>query len=1101
MSGNYTIGGGASDFTTIQEACDSLEAQGVNGAVTLDIADGLYLENISLYDVIGVSTTNTITFQSASATAANVTITSTGSSFNLSTPHVIIKNLTLSSGTYAIYSDTGYFEIDGCDVSSVNTCLYFYSYISSGGSKIENVTIKNSLFNGNFGLTIYAETISNITSTNTNYLTTNNCLNIYADFFINNISISKGSINSLNGYAVNIEGELNGVESITLDSLTVKSRYNSIDISSNDHVLNTNISNVSITGESPTYNYRGINIYGGINNLENITLSKVQTDSVYYGFYLSSDGESKNIAIDSAMITSSYRGIYFTNNYGNVNNLNISNAIIESETSSGIYLYCSETNNNLTLNNVTSSSEDREGGYITGLNLSNATISHCNFKGDSTNTGDEGLYINIDKNINNLNISNSNFISGKGLYVRSYRDFTDIILDSVYARSNYNGGSSSGYGAHIEVGSGVGVNTNIRNSTFVSDTGYAAYIGGSDGQLNYVTVLNSTFNAARTYGLYMYSYAGLENVYIKKSSFTCGGSYGYALYLQNYYNRLYNVLIDSCDATSHNTGIYLEGLYNQGSEKINISNNNITVDLNGFSGSSGYGITSYSDGAINNFNITNNNIKIANNYSGQGVYLGAYGSGVKNTVVDNNTILLDGTGSTGIMLEYAAENIMVGNNIIDTNGNSNYIDYGLYITGEYNFTNNVVIENNSVHNAYYGLYAEYSLSNVTIKNNYFVDESNSGGYGTYIWDVRPGKFELTGNTFTSYDGSLGLEFQDVNLDTVNKGLVANNFIGNFAEGLSIEATRNVLFTNNSFSSSQNSSPIYFDEQNKNIEFYNNIVNVDSSSFTGYLIEFEEPGIFKGMDYNVYNIDTAKANLVYDGWYGNTYQSLADWNAYSGFDGASFMEDVVFVNDTFDLHIECSNTSLVAGMSVSQVTTDIDGNIRATTPTIGADEILTSGENIFSQTNIDARSYSSYTLDAGASSGAVSYLWNTGETTQMISVDSNAWYRVTITDDCGSYTDSVYVEVGGYASIKEANNELAASLFPNPSNGEFTLQVNGKNVEEFNLKVLSISGQLIYQSTIKNGKQQKLNITNQPNGVYFIHLTSNKGASVLKVVKQ
>lgn len=1102
MSGPYSIGGTTPDFTTIQEACDSLKAQGVSGAVVLNIANGVYAENVTLDSVSGVSSTNTITFQSASADSALVSVASTGTAFTVSVPYVNFKNLTIASSGYGIYGDTNNLTVEACHVVTPNNYgVYISNYNTPGNSRVENVTITNSNFESYYCFRISTEKIKNVTVTGCTFDASYECINMDADFSLNNLTVTNCNLRSNLGTAVNLYGGITEINGITFNSVTVHSRYYAVYGYSDFGIKNVALSNMTVIGQAPTYNYNAIYFEGYSDHVDNVSLSRMQIDSVYTGFYVYSEELVNNISVDSVMVTATYRGLYFDGDYNKISNISITNAMINTTTNAGVYMNGGDRDvENVTFDNVSSTSTGREGAYIYGLNVTNVSIMNSFFRGDSTSTGDEGMYINGGKDVKNVNIFKSTFEGGTGFRIYAENDYRDVVFDSVMAKGIHPTSSSS-YGINTEANNGVAFNTVIKNSQIMSDTGYAAYIEGNDGQLDYLTIENSTFDGGRYYAAYAYAYSGLKNVYIVNSTFNCEESYGYGLYLYNDYNILDNVLIDSCTFNTHGYGIGIEGYYNQGAKNVTVSNNNFNIDLNGFAGSSGQGIYSYSDGAIDNFKITNNNIDIKGNTNGSAIYVGGYIGGTKNTVIDNNMILTNGSSAEGIYLEYAAENIMIGNNIIDTNGNANYIDYGIYLTGEYNTTDNVTIENNIVKNCYYGLYAEYSVAGLKVKNNDFTNRSNSGGYGMYLWDVKAGDFEITGNIFANADGYLGLEFQNVKLDSTAKGLVANNFVGNFDQGLYVYNCRNILFANNSFTTSDDNTMIEFDYYNSNMEFYNNIVQVDTSNYSSALIAYYQPNQVKGMDYNVFNIDTANSDLVYDGWYGNYYKDLSAWSTFSGFDTASFMEEVVFVNDTFDLHIECTNTSLVAGMPLSQVTTDVDGNVRAAVPTIGADEILTSGNNIFSQTNIDARSYTSYILDAGASSGSVTYLWNTGATTQMITVDSTAWYRVTITDACGSYTDSVYVQVGGYAGVEEATNDLAATLFPNPSNGEFTLLVNGTDVEEYNVRILSISGQLIYQSTIKNGKKQMLDITNQPNGVYFVHLASDKGTSVLRVIKQ
>ena len=73
MSGNYTIGGASADFDSISQAVNSLSNNGVSGAVVFNIRPGIYEEQVIIPEIVGASTSNTITFQSETGNAEDVT--------------------------------------------------------------------------------------------------------------------------------------------------------------------------------------------------------------------------------------------------------------------------------------------------------------------------------------------------------------------------------------------------------------------------------------------------------------------------------------------------------------------------------------------------------------------------------------------------------------------------------------------------------------------------------------------------------------------------------------------------------------------------------------------------------------------------------------------------------------------------------------------------------------------------------------------------------------------------------------------------------------------------------------------------------------------
>ena len=74
MSGIYTInpvGTGTRNFTSFTNAVAALTTVGISGAVTFQVAAATYLEAITIPEIVGASSTNTITFDGGTANAAS----------------------------------------------------------------------------------------------------------------------------------------------------------------------------------------------------------------------------------------------------------------------------------------------------------------------------------------------------------------------------------------------------------------------------------------------------------------------------------------------------------------------------------------------------------------------------------------------------------------------------------------------------------------------------------------------------------------------------------------------------------------------------------------------------------------------------------------------------------------------------------------------------------------------------------------------------------------------------------------------------------------------------------------------------------------------
>ena len=89
LSGNYTIGSGG-DYNDFTNAVADLNSNGVNAPVVFNIISGTYTEQISLNEITGASSTNTITFQSSSGVNTDVTLKFASSNV-FSTPNYVVQ--------------------------------------------------------------------------------------------------------------------------------------------------------------------------------------------------------------------------------------------------------------------------------------------------------------------------------------------------------------------------------------------------------------------------------------------------------------------------------------------------------------------------------------------------------------------------------------------------------------------------------------------------------------------------------------------------------------------------------------------------------------------------------------------------------------------------------------------------------------------------------------------------------------------------------------------------------------------------------------------------------------------------------------------------
>ncbi len=138
------------------------------------------------------------------------------------------------------------------------------------------------------------------------------------------------------------------------------------------------------------------------------------------------------------------------------------------------------------------------------------------------------------------------------------------------------------------------------------------------------------------------------------------------------------------------------------------------------------------------------------------------------------------------------------------------------------------------------------------------------------------------------------------------------------------------------------------------------------------------------------------------------------------------------------------------------------------------------------------------------SGAETYYWSTGETTESIEVfptETTTYTVIGYNGDCASEEESITVTVNSNVIINEIEI-LSVHLYPNPANDFTTFAISGYD-GKLSYSIIDISGKEISTETVFVGGEilQTINVSNLVPGMYLLRLAANNTNYNLKFTKE
>ncbi len=105
-------------------------------------------------------------------------------------------------------------------------------------------------------------------------------------------------------------------------------------------------------------------------------------------------------------------------------------------------------------------------------------------------------------------------------------------------------------------------------------------------------------------------------------------------------------------------------------------------------------------------------------------------------------------------------------------------------------------------------------------------------------------------------------------------------------------------------------------------------------------------------------------------------------------------------------------------------------------------------------------------------------------------------------EVGVYSNTVILKPSIVLGQDETDRRAAISLFPNPSNGSFTVEFKAIQAQKANLTVVDLTGKIILTkslSDLNNGSQQNIQLGRVASGMYIVQVQTEKGVYQQKIM--
>jgi len=127
-----------------------------------------------------------------------------------------------------------------------------------------------------------------------------------------------------------------------------------------------------------------------------------------------------------------------------------------------------------------------------------------------------------------------------------------------------------------------------------------------------------------------------------------------------------------------------------------------------------------------------------------------------------------------------------------------------------------------------------------------------------------------------------------------------------------------------------------------------------------------------------------------------------------------------------------------------------------------------------------------------------YVLIPGETAASFMAMSNGSYAVEVSQN-GCVDTSICSPISTIVGVKKVLDLENVVVFPNPTTGQVTIDFD--ILVDASIRVLALTGQIVYEKEIKDTSVGQLDLSQQPSGVYFMEISTSEEYLQYKLIKK